>query len=52
MACPYRLRTPSAYGGHEAAPANYFLLIERLARADAAAARCCFIANTTGLNPT
>ena len=46
----YRLLTPSLYGGHEAAPASYFLLIERLARSDAAAAWCCFIANTTCLN--
>ena len=46
----YRLLTPSTYGGHEAAPASYFLLIERLARTDAAAAWCCFIANTSCLN--
>ena len=46
----YRLLTPSIYGGHEAAPASFFLLIERLACGDAAAAWCCFIANTTCLN--
>ena len=46
----YRLLTPRTYGGHEAAPASYFLLIEQLARSDAAAAWCCFIANTTCLN--
>ena len=37
----YRLLTPSTFGGHEAAQASYFLLIERLARSDAAAAWCC-----------
>ncbi len=46
----YRLLTPAAYGGHETPPASYFLLIERLARADAAAAWCCFIANTSCVN--
>ena len=46
----YRLLTPAAYGGHETPPASYFLLVERLARADAAAAWCCFIANTSCVN--
>ena len=34
----YRLLTPQVFGGHEAAPESFFLVIERLARADAAAA--------------
>ena len=45
----YRLLTPAAYGGHEAPPASFFLLIERLARADAASAWCCFISCTASV---
>ena len=45
----YRLLTPQAYGGHEAAPASFFKVIERLAQADAAAAWCCFISCTSSL---
>ena len=45
----YRLLTPAAYGGHEAPPASFFLLIERLAQADAAAAWCCFISCTASV---
>ena len=45
----YRLLTPAAYGGHEAPPASFFLIIERLARADAASAWCCFISCTASV---
>jgi len=45
----YRLLTPRAYGGHEAPPASFFLVTERLAQADAAAAWCAFISSTTAL---
>ena len=45
----YRLLTPLAYGGFEAPPASFALIIERLARADAAAAWCCFIACTASM---
>lgn len=45
----YRLLTPAAYGGHEAPPASFWCVIERLARADAAAAWCSFIACTSSL---
>ncbi len=45
----YRLLTPAAYGGHEAPPASFFLVIERLARADAASAWCCFISCTASV---
>ena len=45
----YRLLTPQALGGHEAAPASFYLVIEQLARADAASAWCCFISCTASL---
>ena len=45
----YRLLTPEALGGHEAPPASFYLVIEQLARADAAAAWCCFISCTSAL---
>ncbi len=45
----YRLLTPRAYGGHEASPTSFFLVIERLAQADAAAAWCCFISCTSSV---
>lgn len=45
----YRLLTPLAYGGFEAPPASFVHVIERLARADAAAAWCCFISSTAGV---
>ena len=45
----YRLLTPAAYGGHEAPPASFYLVIEQLARADAAAAWCCFISCTASV---
>ena len=45
----YRLLTAAAFGGHEAPPASFFLVIERLARADAAAAWCCFISCTASV---
>ena len=45
----YRLLTPSELGGHEAAPSSYYLVIEQLARADAAAAWCCFISCTASV---
>ena len=43
----YRLLTPQTLGGHEAPPASFYLVIEQLARADAAAAWCCFISCTS-----
>lgn len=45
----YRLLTPQALGGHEAPPGSFYLVIEQLARADAAAAWCCFISCTTAV---
>ena len=45
----YRLLTPSELGGHEAPPSSYYLVIEQLARADAAAAWCCFISCTASV---
>jgi indole-3-acetate monooxygenase len=45
----YRLLTPQALGGHEAPPASFYLVIEQLAHADAAAAWCCFISCTSAL---
>lgn len=45
----YRLLTPRALGGHEAPPASFYLVIEQLARADAAAAWCCFISCTSAV---
>lgn len=45
----YRLLTPQQYGGHEAPPASFYLVIEQLARADAASAWCCFISCTSAL---
>jgi len=45
----YRLLTPQALGGHEAPPASFYLVVEQLARADAAAAWCCFISCTASL---
>ena len=45
----YRLLTPAAYGGFEAAPASFVHVIERLARADAAAAWCCLISCTASV---
>lgn len=45
----YRLLTPAACGGLEVSPAQFFQLIERLARADAAAAWCCFISCTSSV---
>lgn len=45
----YRLLTPQALGGHEAPPGSYYLVIEQLARTDAAAAWCCFISCTTAV---
>ena len=44
-----RLLTPAAYGGDELHPLPYFHTIERLARADASAAWCSFIACTASL---
>jgi indole-3-acetate monooxygenase len=44
-----RLLTPAAYGGGELHPAEFFRVIERLARADASAAWCSFIACTSSL---
>lgn len=45
----YRLLTPETLGGHEAPPASFYLVVEQLARADAAAAWCCFISCTSAL---
>lgn len=45
----YRMLTPQALGGHEAPPASFYLVVEQLARADAAAAWCCFISCTAAL---
>jgi alkylation response protein AidB-like acyl-CoA dehydrogenase len=45
----YRLLTPQALGGHEAPPASFYLVVEQLAHADAAAAWCCFISCTSAL---
>jgi indole-3-acetate monooxygenase len=45
----YRLLTPQAHGGHEVHPATFYAVIERLARADAATAWCCFISCTSSL---
>jgi indole-3-acetate monooxygenase len=45
----YRLLTPQTLGGHEAPPASFYLVIEQLARADAASAWCCFISCTASL---
>jgi alkylation response protein AidB-like acyl-CoA dehydrogenase len=45
----YRLLTPQALGGHEAPPASFYLVVEQLARADAASAWCCFISCTAAL---
>ena len=45
----YRLLTPAAYGGLEQPPADFFRVIERLARTDAASAWCCFISCTTSV---
>jgi alkylation response protein AidB-like acyl-CoA dehydrogenase len=44
-----RLLTPAAYGGAELHPAEFFRVVERLARADASAAWCSFIACTSSL---
>lgn len=45
----YRLLTPAVHGGHEAPPASFYRVIEQLARADAAAAWCCFISCTASV---
>jgi alkylation response protein AidB-like acyl-CoA dehydrogenase len=45
----YRLLTPQAFGGHEAPPGSFYLVVEQLATADAAAAWCCFISCTSAL---
>jgi alkylation response protein AidB-like acyl-CoA dehydrogenase len=45
----YRLLTPQSLGGHEAPPASFYLVIEQLACADAAAAWCCFISCTSAV---
>lgn len=45
----YRMLTPRTLGGHEAPPGSYYLVIEQLARADAAAAWCCFVSCTSSL---
>ncbi|MES2715242.1 MAG: acyl-CoA dehydrogenase family protein [Pseudomonadota bacterium] len=45
----YRMLTPQALGGHEAPPASFYLVVEQLARADAASAWCCFISCTAAL---
>lgn len=45
----YRLLTPQGLGGHEAPPESFYLVIEQLALADAAAAWCCFISCTSAL---
>jgi len=45
----YRLLMPHACGGHEAHPARYLEVIERLARADGSSAWCAFIGATSGL---
>ena len=45
----YRLLTPAELGGHEAPPSSFFLVIEQLAQADAAAAWCCFISCTASV---
>lgn len=42
--------TPAAYGGAELHPARFFEVVERLARADAAVAWCCFISCTACLH--
>lgn len=44
-----RLLTPVDYGGAELHPAEFFRVIERVARADASAAWCCFVASTSSL---
>lgn len=44
-----RLLTPATYGGAELHPAEFFAVIERLARADASAAWCSFISCTSSL---
>lgn len=44
-----RLLTPADCGGPELPPAAFFDTVERLARADAAAAWCCFISSTSAL---
>lgn len=44
-----RLLTPAACGGPELHPAVFFRAIERVARADASAAWCCFISCTSAL---
>lgn len=44
-----RLLTPAACGGPELHPAVFFRTIERVARADASAAWCCFISCTSAL---
>lgn len=45
----YRLLTPRTLGGHEAPPGSFYLVIEQLARADAAAAWCCFVSCTSSV---
>ena len=45
----YRLLTPQALGGYEAPPASFYLVIEQLARADAACAWCSFISSTAAV---
>lgn len=45
----YRLLTPRQFGGHEAHPATFYAVVEQIARADAAAAWCCFISCTASL---
>lgn len=45
----YRLLTPQAHGGHEAHPVTFYAVVEQLARADAAAAWCCFISCTASV---
>ena len=43
----YHMLTPQVCGGHELDVASYFAIVERLARADASAAWCCFVACTS-----
>jgi alkylation response protein AidB-like acyl-CoA dehydrogenase len=44
-----RLLTPRSCGGPELHPAEFFRVVERLARADASAAWCSFISSTSAL---
>ncbi|MBL8351904.1 MAG: acyl-CoA dehydrogenase family protein [Burkholderiaceae bacterium] len=45
----YRMLTPQVHGGHEVHPATFYAVVEQLARADAAAAWCCFISCTASV---